>query len=53
MGLFHDVNKSVFIILYNHYLLKISELKNQMPKLRFKILLIIPQSTVEMVKVLL
>jgi len=30
-------NNTVFIIVYNHYLLKISELKNQVPKLRFKI----------------
>jgi hypothetical protein len=42
----------VFIILYNHHLPNISELENQVPKLRFKILLIIGQSTAEMVKVL-
>jgi len=33
----------MFIIIYNHYLLKISELKNQVPKLRFKIYLVIQQ----------
>ncbi len=35
--LFHNIDKSLFIILYNQYLSKISELKNQMPKLRFQI----------------
>jgi hypothetical protein len=29
--------KKVFIIFLNHYLLKISELKKQEPKFRFKI----------------
>ncbi len=33
----HKHNKNVFIIFYNHYLLNISELKNQLSKLRFKI----------------
>jgi hypothetical protein len=36
--------------LYNHYLLKISELENQLPKLRFQ--LIIWQFVAKMVKVL-
>jgi hypothetical protein len=35
--LFHNIGYIVFIIIYNHYLLKISELKNQVLKLRFKI----------------
>jgi hypothetical protein len=35
--LFDNTNTSLFIILYNHYLPKNSELKNQVPKLRFKI----------------
>ncbi len=34
--LFHNIEKTLFIILYNHYLLKISELKNQVLKLRFQ-----------------
>jgi hypothetical protein len=33
----HKVLKNVFTIIYNHYLLKISELKNQVPKLIFNI----------------
>jgi len=39
----HNLEETMFIIFYNHYMLKISELKNQMPKLRFKIWLIIGQ----------
>jgi hypothetical protein len=35
--LFHNIDKTLFIILYIHYLLKILELKNQMLKLRFQI----------------
>jgi hypothetical protein len=35
--LLHNIAKPFFIILYDHYLLKISELKNQVPKLRFQI----------------
>jgi hypothetical protein len=30
-------NKIMFIILYKHYMLKISEFKNQLLKLRFEI----------------
>jgi hypothetical protein len=33
----HNLAKIVIIILYNHYLPKISELKNQVSKLIFKI----------------
>jgi hypothetical protein len=33
---YHNIDKTLFIILYNHYMPKISELKNQMPKLRFQ-----------------
>jgi hypothetical protein len=33
----HKLTKHVFIIFYKHYLPKISELKNQVFKLRFKI----------------
>jgi hypothetical protein len=33
--LFHKIDKTLFIIFYNHYLSKISELENQVPKLRF------------------
>jgi hypothetical protein len=33
----HKDNKTMFIIFYKHYLPKISELKNQLPKLRFEI----------------
>jgi hypothetical protein len=42
----------LFIILYNHYLLKIAELENQVLKLRFKFKLIIWQFVAEIVKVL-
>jgi hypothetical protein len=42
----------MFIILYNHYLLKISNLKNQVPKFRFQIQIIIQQFVAKMVKVL-
>jgi hypothetical protein len=35
--LFHNAVSVVFIIMYNRYMLKFSELKNQVPKLRFKI----------------
>jgi hypothetical protein len=35
--LFHNTDNIVFIILYNHYLPKISKLKNQVLKLKFKI----------------
>jgi hypothetical protein len=33
----HKLKKNVFIIIYNHFLLKFSKLKNQVSKLRFKI----------------
>jgi hypothetical protein len=33
----HKLFNNVFIIFYNHYLPKFSELKNQVPKLNFKI----------------
>jgi hypothetical protein len=33
----HKDNKAKFIILYKYYMSKISELKNQLPKLRFEI----------------
>jgi hypothetical protein len=52
MKLFHNSKRQLFITSANHYLPTISELKNQMPKLRFKTLLIIRQSIAEMVKVL-
>jgi hypothetical protein len=35
--MFHNIHKILIIILYNYYLLKISKLKNQVPKLRFQI----------------
>jgi hypothetical protein len=35
--LFHKIDKAIFIILYNYYMLKISELKNQVSKLSFQI----------------
>jgi len=35
--LFHNIDKSLFIILHKHYMPKFSKLKNQVPKLRFKI----------------
>ncbi len=35
--LFHNNDKTLFIICYNHYLSKILELENQVPKLRFQI----------------
>jgi hypothetical protein len=34
---FHNIDKTLFIMLYNHHLLKILELKNQVLKLRFQI----------------
>jgi hypothetical protein len=43
---------SGFIIVYNHYLLKISKLENQMSKLRFQFQLIIWQFVAKLVKVL-
>jgi hypothetical protein len=39
----HKDNNVIFIILYKHYVSKFSELKNQLPKLGFEILLIIQQ----------
>jgi len=50
MKLFHNSERQLLITSANHYLPTISELKNQVPKLRFKILLIIQQSIAEMVK---
>jgi hypothetical protein len=35
--LLYNIDKTLFIILYTHYMPKISELKNQVPKLRFQI----------------
>ncbi len=35
----NTLSKTMFIILYQYYLLKILELKNQLPKLRFEILI--------------
>jgi hypothetical protein len=35
--LLHNINAIQFIIYRNHYLSKISKLKNQVPKLRFQI----------------
>ncbi len=32
----HKLKMNVIAIFYNHYLLKMSKLKNQVPKLRFK-----------------
>jgi hypothetical protein len=37
LRLFHKDNKIMFIILYKHYLSKISKLKNQLPKLIIEI----------------
>jgi hypothetical protein len=34
---FHNIDKILFIILYNYYLPKFSELKNQVLKLKFQI----------------
>jgi hypothetical protein len=52
--IFHNIYKNLFIILYNCYILKISELKNRMPNyyFKFKFKLIIWQFVAEMVKVL-
>jgi len=35
--LFHNINKTMFIISYNHYLPKISELKTKCQKFKFQI----------------
>ncbi len=35
--LFHNIDKILYIICYNHYLPKFSKLKNQVLKLKFKI----------------
>jgi hypothetical protein len=35
--LLHNIDKGLFIIFYNHYLLKFSELEIQMSKLKFQI----------------
>jgi len=35
--MFHNIDKTIFIIFYNHFMLKISKLKNQMLKLWFQI----------------
>jgi len=50
--LLHIIDKTMFIILYNHYQPKISEIKNQGLKLRFGIEIIIQQFVVKMIKVL-
>jgi hypothetical protein len=50
--LFHSIEYTSFLIMYNHYLLKFLELKKQVSKLRFKFKLIIGQFIAEMVKVL-
>ncbi len=50
--LFENIEPCVLIIIYNHYMSKFLELKNQVLKLRFKIQLIIQYYVVEMVKVL-
>jgi hypothetical protein len=50
--LFHNAKRPFYIILYNHYMLKIIKLRNQVPKLKFKILLIIQHSIIEILKVL-
>jgi len=46
------VNFVIFIILYKHYVSKNLELKNQLRKLRFEILLIIQQFVAESIQVL-
>jgi hypothetical protein len=35
--LLHNIDKTLFIIFYNHYFSKFLELKNQVPKMRFQI----------------
>jgi hypothetical protein len=52
LRLSHKDNNVIFISLYKHYVSKISELKNQLPKLRFEILLIIQQFVAESIQVL-
>jgi len=46
-SMFHKLKKNVFFIFYEYYLPKISELKNRVPWLKFKIQLIIRQLVAE------
>jgi hypothetical protein len=50
LRLSHKDNNIILIILYKHYASKFSELKNQLPKLRFEILLIIQQFVTESIR---
>jgi hypothetical protein len=52
LRLSHKDNNVIFISLYKHYVSKFSELKNQLPKLRFEILLIIQQFVAKSIHIL-
>jgi hypothetical protein len=50
LRLSHKDNNVIFIILYKHYVSNFSGLKNELPKLRFEILLIIQQFVAESIQ---